>query len=105
MAQRIFGAGSAGPTSITSGQRISISSINAMHLTTDHVPCCFVWLGAPPDGSNTDTVMVGGSSSTSTGIPIVPGNYEGVTISINDAYSIFVKSVNGSQKLNYVILA
>ena len=91
------------PSSITSGTKAG--SAGGAQLTTTVTPCSGVWFGAPETAgvaTNAAPVYIGGSAAQL--IPIMPENYEGIYIEIDDASKVYVKSAGG-ESIRYAIFA
>jgi len=76
-------------------------------LVEEPTPCKRVWIGAPCDAlgaaENTRPAFIGGEAAQT--IPLVPSNYEGFVIDIDDAAKLFVKVGVDGQSVRYAILA
>ena len=65
-------------------------------------PCQFVWLGAPCDADgvaqNTKPAFIGETALQTTAakgaIPLMPSNFEGLVIQIDDAIKLFIGGLN-----------
>jgi hypothetical protein len=83
------------PTSLSGGVKTT-SSNNLEPLVDNSSPCQFVWIGARVnnDGSpqNNGLCWVGGSSNQS--IPILPNDFHGIMIPVDDASKISVYTLN-----------
>ena len=69
-------------------------------LVDSATPCRSVWIGPPcaanGDAENTKPVFIGDENNQN--IPILPTNFEGIEIEIDDAAKVFVKvGVNGEK--------
>jgi len=97
----------AGCASFAGGTKTVASTSTPEPLVATSTPCRFVWIGARVDSGgnpvNTKPCFVGDSASQN--IPILPSNFEGVVIRIDDASKVYVKvGVNG-QGVAYRIFA
>ena len=74
-------------------------------LVASSTPCLGVWVGAPVDsaGAATNTAPVMTGESEAQYRPVVMSNFEGFFIPIDDANKVMLKSLNGTQTLNYEI--
>ena len=76
-------------------------------LVNDSTPCRSVWIGARVDADgnpiNTKVVFIGDADNQN--IPILPHNFEGVEIAIDDAAKIYVRVGADGEGVNYRILA
>lgn len=70
-------------------------------------PCRFVWIGARVDDygnpQNSQPVFVG--DNTGQNIPVMPANFEGMVIRIDDASKIYVRAVGWGEGVTYRIFA
>jgi hypothetical protein len=97
----------AGCTTFAGGTKTVAAPATPEKLVAASTPCRFVWVGARVDGSgnpqNTVPCFVGDSGSQN--IPVMPSNYEGFVIRIDDASKVYVKvGVNG-QGVAYRVFA
>jgi len=88
----------AGCTSLAGGTKTGASAATPEKLVAASTPCRFVWVGArcDADGSalNTKPVFLGDAGNQN--IPIMPVNFEGLLVQIDDASKLCVKvGVNG----------
>jgi len=101
---------SLGPGAETGVKAAPQTTTDATQLTAT-MTCKFVWVGAPVGITgavvNTAPVFIGGSATTATvgSIPVMPTNYEGFVIAINDPSKLYVASSSAGQVLNYRIFA
>jgi len=83
----------AGCGAFAGGTKTVASAATPEPLVADSTPCRFVWIGARVDSDgnplNTKPVFLGDSDSQN--IPVMPTNYEGVIIRIDDASKIYVR--------------
>ena len=97
----------AGCSSLTGGTRTVLSVATPQPLMPESAPCQFVWIGARVDSNgnsqNTKPCFIG--DSTNQNIPIMPSNYEGVVIRIDDASKVFVKVGVDNQGVVYRVFA
>ena len=97
----------AGCSSFAGGTRTVASITTPQPLVAASTPCQFVWIGARVDSNgnpqNTKPCFIGDSSNQN--IPIMPSNFEGVVIRIDDASKVFVKVGAGNQGVVYRIFA
>jgi hypothetical protein len=102
------GGGSGTPTSIACGTKTVAAAATPEALVAESTPCKRVWLGARYNAAtgaalNTAPVRIGGSAGQA--IPIMPGNFEGVTIDIDDAAKLYVDVAQDGEGVHYAILA
>ena len=69
-------------------------------LVSSATPCRSVWIGAPVDANgtaeNTKPVFIGDSAGQNS--PLLPTNFEGIELEIDDASKVFIKvGVNGEE--------
>ncbi|MFB3894545.1 MAG: hypothetical protein ACE15C_21290 [Phycisphaerae bacterium] len=88
----------AGCTAFAGGTKTVPQASTPQPLVATSVPCRFVWVGARVDGSgnpqNSVPCFIGDSANQN--IPVMPSNYEGLVIRIDDASKVYVKvGVNG----------
>lgn len=93
-------------TNFAGGNKVVALAITPEVLTTPG-SCNHVWIGAPVSATetplNTEVVFIGDSSEQN--IPILPDDYEGITIAIDNTDDIYVKvSVNG-ESVNYRVFS
>ena len=97
----------AGCSSFVGGTKTVSSTTTPQALVSTLTPCRFVWIGARvnSDGNplNTKPCFIGNSSNQN--IPILPSNFEGVVIHIDDASKVFVKVGVANQGIVYRIFA
>jgi len=101
------GGGTTPPVSLAGGTKTVASTATPQALVASATPCKFVWLAARVDSNgnplNTKPVFIGDGSNQN--IPLLPSNYEGLVIQIDDAAKLYVKvGVNG-QGVAYRIFA
>ncbi len=102
------GGGSAAPTSITCGTKTVAAAATPEALVAESTPCKRVWLGARYNAAtgaalNTAPVRIGGVGGQT--IPLMPSNFEGVTIDIDDAGKLYVDVAQDGEGVHYAILA
>ena len=97
----------AGCSSFAGGTKTVPSAATPQALVAASTPCRFVWIGARVDNNgnpqNTAPCFIGDSAGQN--IPILPSNYEGVVIRIDDAVKVFVRVVVNNQGVVYRIFA
>ncbi len=97
----------AGCATLAGGTKTVASVSTPEPLVATSTPCRFVWLGARVDGDgnplNTKPCFVGDSADQN--IPILPSNYEGVVIRIDDASKLYVKVGVNNQGVVYRVFA
>jgi hypothetical protein len=97
----------AGCTSFVGGTKTVLSTTAPQALVAASTPCRFVWVGARVDTygnpMNTRPCFVGDAASQN--IPVMPSNFEGVVIRIDDANKVFVKVGVANQGVVYRIFA
>ena len=75
------------------GEKTVAAAATPEALVAVATPCSFVWLGARVDSVgaalNSQPVFVGDADNQN--IPVMPNNFEGVVITIDDASKLFVK--------------
>ena len=97
----------AGCMSFVGGTKTVSSTATPQALVAASTPCRFVWIGARvnSDGNslNTKPCFIGDAANQN--IPILPSNFEGVVIRIDDASKLFVKVGVANQGVVYRIFA
>ncbi len=97
----------AGCASFTGGTKTVTLAGTPESLVTESTPCRFVWIGARVDADgnplNTKPVFIGDSANQN--IPVMPSNYEGIVIRINDASKFYIKAEVNGQGIAYRIFA
>jgi len=97
----------AGCSSFAGGTKTVPSSDTPQPLVATATPCRFVWVGArvDTDGNplNTHPCFIGDSGTQN--IPVMPSNYEGLVIRIDDASKVYVRVVVSNQGVVYRIFA
>lgn len=97
----------AGCTSFIGGTKTVPSAGTPQALVASSTPCRFVWIGARVDNNgnpqNTAPCFIGDSANQN--ISILPSNYEGVMIRIDDAVKVFVRVVVNNQGVVYRVFA
>lgn len=70
-------------------------------------PCRFVWVAARMDDNgnpqNYYPVFIGDSAGQN--IPVMPANYEGLVLRIDDASKVYVRAVNWGEGVVYRVFA
>ena len=93
--------------SMAGGTKIVTSAAAPEKLLASSRPCRAVWFGAPMDtngeATNTKPIFIGDADSQN--IPIVPTNFEGIVISIDDAGKLYVKAGADGEGVVYRVLA
>ena len=99
--------GLAGCTSFAGGTKTVPSASAPQPLVAASAPCRAVWVGARVDadgaGQNTKPCFVGDSSGQN--IPIMPANYEGVAIAVDDASKLYVRVGADGEGVAYRVFA
>src|SRR5690606_28839841 len=76
-------------------------------LVATPTPCRFVWIGARVDNvgnpQNYYPCFIG--DATSQNIPVMPSNFEGLVIRVDDAAKVFVRVVSSNNGVVYRIFA
>jgi len=97
----------AGCATLAGGTKTVASVSTPEPLVATSTPCRFVWIGARVDGDgnplNTRPCFVGDSADQN--IPVMPSNYEGVVIRIDDASKVYVKVGVSGQGVAYRVFA
>ena len=97
----------AGCVSFVGGTKTVSSTTTPQALVTTSTPCRFVWVGARVDAYgnplNTRPCFVGDASNQN--VPVMPSNYEGVVIRIDDASKLYVKVGVNNQGVVYRVFA
>jgi len=91
------------PTSIASSTKAG--SAGGAQLVAVSTPCKGVWLGPPETAgvaTNAAPVYVGGSDAQL--IPVMPDNFEGIYVEIDNANKLYLKSAT-AESLRYAIFA
>lgn len=95
------------PTTFLGGTKTVSESDIPEPLVAESTSCQFVWLGARVDGDgvglNDKPVFVGDAESQN--IPIMPTNYEGMVIQVDDAAKLFVKAGADGEGVAYRVFA
>jgi hypothetical protein len=96
-----------GCTSLAGGTKTVSNPAVAEKLITAATPCRFVWVGARVDGSgnplNSAPCFIGDSANQN--IPVMPSNYEGLVVRVDDASKVYVKVGVSGQGVAYRIFA
>jgi hypothetical protein len=92
------------PTAMYGGTKTG-SSEGAQPLVDNPTPCQFVWVGARinNDGSPQNSAVCFIGSSSGTNIPILPNDFHGIMIPIDDANKIYIYSPSGGDGVVYQI--
>jgi len=97
----------ASPTSLAGGTKTVPSSATPQPLVAIPTPCRLVWIGARLDNygnpQNYYPVFVGDAAVQN--LPIMPANFEGLVIRIDDASKLYVRVVNSGEGVFYRIFA
>ncbi len=97
----------AGCSSFIGGTKLVPSSATPQPLVATSTPCRFVWVGARVDNygnpQNYYPCFVGDAAGQN--IPVMPSNYEGLVIRIDDASKVYVKVTVNNQGVAYRIFA
>jgi len=97
----------AGRSSFVGETKTAASTSTPEPLVAVSTPCRFVWIGARVDSDgnlqNTKPCFVGDAANQN--IPILPSNYEGVVIRIDDASKVFVKVGVNNEGVVYRVFA
>ena len=91
----------------TGGTRTVAASATPEALVSSATPCRSVWIGAPCDanGAAENTKPAFDGDAAGQNMPLLPTNFEGVEIEIDDAAKVYIKvGVNG-EKVVYRIFA
>jgi len=101
----LFGIG--GCSSMAGGTKTVAAAATPEPLASESTPCRLVWLGARVDGDgnpvNTKPCFLGDADSQN--IPVLPSNYEGLVIRIDDAAKVYVKVGVDGEAVVYRIFA
>jgi hypothetical protein len=94
------------PTALSGGVKTT-SNNNTEPLVDNSMPCQFVWIGARVDdlgvAQNSALCFVGNTSSPT--IPILPNDFKGIMIPIDDASKISVRTVSMGEGVAFQIFA
>ena len=97
----------AGCSSFVGGTKTVSSTTTPQALVAASMPCRFVWIGARvnTDGNpvNTKPCFIG--DSVNQNIPVLPSNFEGLVIRIDDASKLYVKVGVNNQGVVYRVFA
>ena len=97
----------AGCSSFVGGTKTVSSTGTPEKLVPASTPCRVVWIGARVDSDgnpvNTKPCFIGDSANQN--IPVLPSNFEGVVIRIDDASKVYIKVGVNSQGVAYRIFA
>ena len=97
----------ASPTTLVGGTRIVASAGTPQALVAATTPCRFVWIAARTDNNgnplNGFPCFIGDAAGQN--IPVMPSNYEGLAIRIDDASKVFVRVASGGDGVAYRIFA
>lgn len=100
--------GGHGASAVTVGTKTIAAAATPEPLVSAPHPCRHVWVGAPitvATGAalNTKTLLVGNSAAQN--MPIVPGNFEGFFIAVDDASKVYVKAGQDGEKVEYQVFS
>jgi hypothetical protein len=94
------------PTALSGGTR-TVANTSAAALVTVSTPCRAVWIGPRMSAAgvalNSRPVLVGDAQNQN--IPVMPSNFEGLTIAIDNAAKLFIKCGVGGEGVVYRIIA
>jgi len=97
----------AGCTTLVGGTKTVPSAATPQPLVATSTPCRFVWVGARVDAYgnplNSYPCFVGDSAGQN--IPVMPSNYEGLVVRVDDASKVYVKVGANGQGVAYRIFA
>jgi len=97
----------AGCWSFVGGTKLVPSAATPQPLVAASTPCRLVWIGARVDNDggplNTHPCFIGDAADQN--IPLMPGNYEGLVLRIDDASKVYVRVVVGGQGVVYRVFA
>lgn len=97
----------ASPASLAGGTKTVAAAAVPEALVAAATPCRFVWIGARVDGGgnplNSAPCFIG--DAVSQNIPVMPSNYEGLVIRIDDAAKLFVRVAANANGVTYRIFA
>lgn len=97
----------ASPGTFIGGTKTVPSSATPQPLVATPTPCRFVWIGARVDNNgsplNAYPCFVGDASNQN--IPVMPANFEGVVLRVDDAAKVFVRVVSGGSGVVYRLFA
>jgi len=97
----------AGCTSFAGGTKTVSSTGTPEPLVATSTPCRFVWVGARVDNSgnplNGYPCFIGDSANQN--IPVMPSNFEGLIIRIDDAGKVYVRVAGSGNGVAYRIFA
>lgn len=93
------------PTSFRGGVKVVGEAAAPEPLVVESTPCSFVWIAAPldDDGQQTNATAVFVGDSETQNMPLLPGNYRGVVIRIDDASKLYVRSAAAGEAVVYRI--
>lgn len=95
------------PATFIGGTRTVPASATPQPLVATPTPCRFVWIGARVDNfgnpQNQYPCFVGDAAGQN--IPVMPSNYEGLVIRVDDAAKVFVRVVTNNSGVVYRIFA
>lgn len=97
----------ASPATFVGGTKIVASAATPQALVATSTPCRFVWVAARIDNygnpQNYYPCFIGDAASQN--IPVMPSNYEGLVLRVDDASKVFVRVVSGGNGVAYRIFA
>lgn len=95
------------PTSLSGGTKTCANQAVAEKLVAASTPCRAVWIGPRVTtagvAQNTKPVFIGDSAGQN--IPIMPANFEGLTIAIDNASKLYIKANANGEGVVYRIFA
>ena len=94
-------------SSFPGGTKTVTSAATPEKLVAASMPCRVVWLGARVSAAgaalNTKPVFIGDAASQT--LTIMPGDFQGVVIAVDDASKLYVKVGTNGEGVQYRILA
>ena len=97
----------ASPSTLSGGTKTVASSATPQPLVATPTPCRFVWVAARMDNygnpQNTYPCFIGDAASQN--ITVMPSNYEGLVIRVDDASKVYVRVASGGSGVVYRIFA
>lgn len=97
----------ASPAALAGGTKTVAAAAVPEALVATATPCRFLWVGARVNASgnplNTTPCFIGDAADQN--IPVMPSNYEGLVIRIDDAAKIFVRVATAGSGVAYRIFA
>lgn len=99
--------GAAGCGSLAGGTKLIADPASPEPLVAQPTPCRMVWVGARVDADgqavNTKPVFLGDAAEQN--IPLLPSNFEGWTIAVDDASKLYVRAGVAGEGIAYRIFA